>query len=431
MKLTLPNLFLLFVFGFGLSYNSFAQTGTGSMTVDNSTVVVSAGMTEQRFSEGTYFGPQANWTIDGVLEIWSRNIWIAPTAVFSGSGKIIIHNPGDNPLYESMPNSSTYIDGNNGTFVNLLIEHGNDRNVVLEDVSDPGFGTANPVGVRSASLNLNNTLNLNVNGANIILNGHDLSLGSAGTLANFSRDRMVVTSNSNQGHLVKEIGDGQSFIFPVGLAERDYTPATLTPKRAGRFHVSVQDYFAAAKQLPNEELGMDRVWHIFGDNMQEASVTLQHNSNSNGSLFKDEKASVNRYAGQNVWQPLPTTNPTLGVHSTGDVSIFSDMLASGTFFTKITLPNVALSIPNLFTPNGDGNNDTFEIIGLDQFIQNSLVIVNRWGNEVYHMNNYQNNWSGEGLNEGTYFYLLKVKNADNSEWVVYKGWLTLIREFKK
>jgi len=57
--------------------------------------------------------------------------------------------------------------------------------------------------------------------------------------------------------------------------------------------------------------------------------------------------------------------------------------------------------------------------------------VNRWGNEVYHMNNYQNNWSGEGLNEGTYFYLLKVKNADNSEWVVYKGWLTLIREFKK
>lgn len=431
MKLTLPNLFLLLVLGFGLSYDGLAQTGSGSMTVDNSTVVISAGVTEQRFSEGTYFGPQANWTIDGVLEIWSKNIWIAPTAVFSGSGKIIIHNPGNNPLYESMPNSSTYIDGNNGTFLNLLVEHSNDDNLVLEDVSDPGYGTTNPVGILSASLNVNNTLNLTVNGANIILNGHDLALGAAGLLTNFSSDRMVVTGNSTQGHLVKEINNGQSFVFPVGIAERDYTPATLKATSTGKFHVSVQDYFAAAKQLPNEELGMDRIWHIFGDNVQEASITLQHNSNTNGSLFKDDKATINRYGGLNVWQSLPTTNPTLGEHFSNNVSVFADQLASGTFFTKISLATVALSIPNLFTPNGDGNNDTFEILGLDQFMQNNLVIVNRWGNEVYRMNNYQNTWTGEGLNEGTYFYLLKVKNADNTDWVVYKGWVTLIREFKK
>ncbi|WP_316805271.1 gliding motility-associated C-terminal domain-containing protein, partial [Pedobacter nototheniae] len=88
-------------------------------------------------------------------------------------------------------------------------------------------------------------------------------------------------------------------------------------------------------------------------------------------------------------------------------------------------------IPNLFTPNGDGNNDTFEIIGLDQFAQNKLVIVNRWGNEVYHADGYQNNWTGEGLNEGTYYYLLKVKKSGDSDWSVYKGYITLIRAFKK
>ncbi|WP_113653334.1 DUF7507 domain-containing protein [Pedobacter namyangjuensis] len=90
-----------------------------------------------------------------------------------------------------------------------------------------------------------------------------------------------------------------------------------------------------------------------------------------------------------------------------------------------------LFIPNLFTPNGDGNNDRFEIRGLDQFPDNELVIVNRWGNEVFRAKNYQNNWTGEGLNEGTYYYLLKAKNNADTEYRVLKGWVTLIRAFKK
>lgn len=89
-----------------------------------------------------------------------------------------------------------------------------------------------------------------------------------------------------------------------------------------------------------------------------------------------------------------------------------------------------LLIPNLFTPNGDGNNDTFEIIGLNQFADNDLVIVNRWGNEVFRTKMYQNNWTGEGLNEGTYYYVLRTKKTASAEWKVFKGYITLIRAFK-
>jgi gliding motility-associated-like protein len=88
-----------------------------------------------------------------------------------------------------------------------------------------------------------------------------------------------------------------------------------------------------------------------------------------------------------------------------------------------------LKIPNLFTPNGDGINDVFEIRGLDQYQQNNLSIVNRWGNEVYHSTHYQNTWTGDGLNEGTYYYTLKVKKTATSEEVVYKGYVTLMRSF--
>lgn len=91
-----------------------------------------------------------------------------------------------------------------------------------------------------------------------------------------------------------------------------------------------------------------------------------------------------------------------------------------------------INIPTLFTPNGDGRNDVFEIRGLNQYGENELTILNRWGNEVYKQKNYQNNWSGEGLNEGTYYYLLRVKpKGGNAEWQIFKGYTTLIRAFKK
>ncbi|WP_298735435.1 gliding motility-associated C-terminal domain-containing protein [uncultured Chitinophaga sp.] len=98
--------------------------------------------------------------------------------------------------------------------------------------------------------------------------------------------------------------------------------------------------------------------------------------------------------------------------------------------TKTTQPG-DLKIPTLFTPNGDGRNDVFEIRGLQQYAENELVIFNRWGNEVYRRQNYQHNWKGDGLSEGTYYYLLRIKKTNGSGWEVLKGYTTLIRAFKQ
>ncbi|WP_052306882.1 Ig-like domain-containing protein [Chitinophaga pinensis] len=96
---------------------------------------------------------------------------------------------------------------------------------------------------------------------------------------------------------------------------------------------------------------------------------------------------------------------------------------------KITIVETDLRIPPLFTPNGDGKNDVFEIRGLNKYVENELIMVNRWGNEVYRQKNYQNTWSGNGLNDGTYYYLLRVKKA-NGDWEVVKGYTTIIRKMK-
>ncbi|PWS30562.1 gliding motility-associated C-terminal domain-containing protein [Pedobacter paludis] len=417
--------------GLLLSTDAKAQTGAGSMTVDNSAVNIVAGTTESRFSEGTYFGPNANWIIDGTLEIYSKNIWIAPGATFSGSGKIIIYNPGDNPFYVDMASGATKIDGNNSDFINLIIEHRNSENIILADLNDPGYGTTNPGSIQAASLNISGTLDLAINGANIILNGHNLAFNAAGKISNYNVSRMIITGNSIVGHMVKDFSNSAPFVFPVGIAEGDYTPATIVPQSASKIFVSVQNYSASNTQGITTAQGIDRTWNIYSSIPVQTNITLQHNQNTNGSRFKDASATISQYLGNSKWDIFSSTNPSIGVHTRNNIMLVTDMLANGAYFTKISTSGADLFIPNLFTPNGDGGNDAFEIRGLNFFAENNLVIVNRWGNEVYKSSNYQNNWTGEGLNEGTYFYVLRVKENTSSSWQVFKGYVTLIRAFKK
>lgn len=87
---------------------------------------------------------------------------------------------------------------------------------------------------------------------------------------------------------------------------------------------------------------------------------------------------------------------------------------------------VALRIPNIFTPNGDGINDLFEIVGIELFTENELYVFNRWGAEVFHRRNYQSNWDGSNLNEGTYYYVLRIR-METGNWENFKGYITIKR----
>jgi gliding motility-associated-like protein/uncharacterized repeat protein (TIGR01451 family) len=99
-------------------------------------------------------------------------------------------------------------------------------------------------------------------------------------------------------------------------------------------------------------------------------------------------------------------------------------LSSNIAEVRIDVAPPPLDIPNTFTPNGDGKNDTFVIVGMENYEMVSIFVYNRWGDEVYRNNNYKNEWDGNGLNEGTYFYVLKLKKGKTEEtrrsWVLIK-----------
>lgn len=88
---------------------------------------------------------------------------------------------------------------------------------------------------------------------------------------------------------------------------------------------------------------------------------------------------------------------------------------------------LGFNIPNVITPNGDGKNDTFFIDGLGVYAENNLIIFNRWNNEVFNsQGNYKNNWTGDGLNDGSYYYLLRIKDK-SGVWQSLTGYITLLR----
>uniref|UniRef100_UPI0040481754 tandem-95 repeat protein n=1 Tax=Algoriphagus sp. TaxID=1872435 RepID=UPI0040481754 len=87
----------------------------------------------------------------------------------------------------------------------------------------------------------------------------------------------------------------------------------------------------------------------------------------------------------------------------------------------------AFFIPNTITPNGGGVNDTFEIPGLGRYVSNELVIMNRWGDQVFERKNYQNDWGAEGLVSGTYFYILKVTDEEDKQ-SSFKGFIEVVKE---
>jgi uncharacterized repeat protein (TIGR01451 family)/gliding motility-associated-like protein len=85
-----------------------------------------------------------------------------------------------------------------------------------------------------------------------------------------------------------------------------------------------------------------------------------------------------------------------------------------------------INIPNAFTPNNDGRNDNYVIRNIDKYAENELVVVNRWGNEVYRQKSYNNTWDGSDLTDGTYYFVLKVQLC-NGEEKTFTNYITIIR----
>jgi gliding motility-associated-like protein len=82
-----------------------------------------------------------------------------------------------------------------------------------------------------------------------------------------------------------------------------------------------------------------------------------------------------------------------------------------------------LFIPNVFTPNSDGTNDFFFIRNLPDDTDTRLTVTNKFGKQVYGSTSYKNDWGGEDLPDGVYYYVVVI-TVEGQE-IDYNGWVEI------
>lgn len=97
------------------------------------------------------------------------------------------------------------------------------------------------------------------------------------------------------------------------------------------------------------------------------------------------------------------------------------------FDSVIVTVHYDLVIPNTFTPNNDGTNDTWHIRNIEFHSDSKLEIFNRWGTKLYEKTGYQNDWDGtykgQRLPVDTYFYVIRSQGFARP----YKGSITILK----
>lgn len=116
------------------------------------------------------------------------------------------------------------------------------------------------------------------------------------------------------------------------------------------------------------------------------------------------------------------------VHGADSVT-YTNLMVVDSCNTPVAPIVVEVIVPNVFTPNVDGQNDLFNISGTG-ITELNLKIFNRWGEMLFETNQLNEGWNGRTtagaeVPDGTYFYVAKVTTLDGVE--EHNGTVTLIR----
>lgn len=168
-----------------------------------------------------------------------------------------------------------------------------------------------------------------------------------------------------------------------------------------------------------------------------APLTVNFRNNSRSTLDTSKISSIWSFGNGNTANTkyagaLPST--VYSLPGTYTVSLFvnkGSCIESTTKVITVDFPS-QLTVPNIFTPNGDNINDVFYFKSVN-LTYISITISDRWGHRVYELTTDKGNvlWDGKNqygndASDGVYFYTLKAIGKDGNEFAK-KGTITLLR----
>ncbi|MDR1698469.1 MAG: gliding motility-associated C-terminal domain-containing protein [Prevotellaceae bacterium] len=204
---------------------------------------------------------------------------------------------------------------------------------------------------------------------------------------------------------------------------------TLTVKPAKRTAISGKICEGEKYDFNGQMLSTAGIYHqtLQAANSCDSLVTLTLSVNKKDYsdlgevVIKDSETYF--FAGKELSQPGTYSDIQKNIHGCDSII---------TLTLRMLPDNIAP--PEVFTPNGDGKNDRFEIKNLELYPKNSILIFNRWGNKVFEASPYHNDWDGRNhfgirvggdqLPAGTYFYILNLGDGTEPR----KGYVYISRE---
>jgi gliding motility-associated-like protein len=245
-------------------------------------------------------------------------------------------------------------------------------------------------------------------------------------------------SSLAMGSLARHTNSSKIYYFPTGssLNQERYRPIEIVPE--------TNDFNIYTVRLVNNDASLDgyntswldaittnvnpyfyhRINRISGST--PALVNIYYNNNADGDY---NGICQWDFPKKDLWNDLGSVLNTVDYPM-----VYNTKKSLSTFIVDDNSPfilsnNEGFFIPNVFTPNGDGVNDVFEIQHAGILLFN-ISVYNRWGTKMWEAGSPEIRWdgrttAGEEASEGVYSYILKAKSKTKD--YSRTGTITLIR----
>ena len=257
--------------------------------------------------------------------------------------------------------------------------------------------------------------------------------GTVSTISSLNANLIEIDAKcfgENSGSIQAVVSSGFApFTYDWSDGQTSPTAIDLT---AGTYSVTITDMYGCQVTLNGTVNQPDSLYAIVTSSVYAGGYNISSNNGSDGYLNTQVFGGTSPYS-FNWTGPsnFASTNQNLANLQDGAYALYLTDVNGCAFSTSSRLTEPALlEMPNGYSPNGDGDNETFVVHGIDAYPNNEIVVFNRWGNIVYKKANYANEWAGdntvgEALPDGTYFVILTVVAGE--EEITLKGYVDLRR----
>ena len=196
---------------------------------------------------------------------------------------------------------------------------------------------------------------------------------------------------------------------------------------AGWYYFSVKDLVCTAKDSVFVDISNPPIAQVSGNPLEGPSpldVMFTNNSqNSNSYLWfygDGDSLNINDLSGQNHTYTSAVHPYQFNMYLVAYQGACTDT-AYLTIIIPDIMPDIVLEPSNVFTPNGDGSNDTWHFSQFENVKNIDVTITNRWGNVVHQDSGASVSWNGQDktgmtVSEGVYFYIYDATDLNDKHF---------------